>query len=158
MSNDHYQAKPLKICLIAGETSGDMLGGKLMTALNKISNTPIQFSGIGGERMKKQGLDSFFTISAHSIMGISEILPYIPRLLSRIKETIKKIKLGKPDAVVTIDSPGFSLRVVSKLKRSNPDTRLIHYVAPSVWAWKPWRAIRMSRYLDRILTLFQFET
>jgi len=158
MSNDHYQAKPLKICLIAGEISGDMLGEKLMTALNKISNTPIQFSGIGGERMKKQGLDSFFPISDLSIMGISEILPYIPRLLSRIKETIKKIKLGKPDAVVTIDSPGFSLRVASKLKRSNPDTRLIHYVAPSVWAWKPWRAKRMSRYLDRVLTLFQFES
>ena len=158
MNNDHYLAKPLKICLIAGETSGDMLGEKLMTALNKISNTPIQFSGIGGERMEKQGLVSFFPISDLSIMGISEILPYIPRLLSRIKETIKKIKLGKPDAVVTIDSPGFSLRVVSKLKRSNPDTRLIHYVAPSVWAWKPWRAKRMSRYLDRVLTLFQFES
>ena len=157
MSNDHYQAKPLKICLIAGENSGDMLGGKLMTALNKISNTPIQFSGIGGERMKKQGLDSFFPISDLSIMGISEILPYIPRLLSRIKETTIKITSGKPDAVVTIDSPGFSLRVASKLKRSNPDIRLIHYVAPSVWAWKPWRAKRMSRYLDRVLTLFQFE-
>ena len=78
MSNDHYQAKPLKICLIAGETSGDMLGEKLMTALNKISNTTIQFSGIGGERMEKQGLDSFFPISDLSIMGISEILPYIP--------------------------------------------------------------------------------
>ena len=158
MSNEHYQAKPLKICLIAGETSGDMLGGQLMTALNKISNSPIEFSGIGGEKMKEQGLNSFFPISDLSIMGISEILPYIPLILSRIKETTKKITLRKPDVVVTIDAPGFSLRVANKLKRTNPDTCLIHYVAPSVWAWKPWRAIRMSRYLDRILTLFQFET
>ena len=102
MSNDHYQEKPLKICLIAGETSGDMLGGQLMTALNKISNSPIEFSGIGGEKMKEQGLNSFFPISDLSIMGISEILPYIPRLLSRIKETTIKITSGKPDAVVTV--------------------------------------------------------
>ena len=80
MSNDHYQAKPLKICLIAGETSGDMLGGQLLTALNKISNLPIEFSGIGGEKMKEQGVDSFFPISDLSIMGIPEILPYIPRV------------------------------------------------------------------------------
>ena len=158
MGNDHHQAKPLKICLIAGETSGDMLGGQLMTALTKISNSPIEFSGIGGEKMKEQGLNSFFPISDLSIMGISEILPYIPRVLSRIKETTIKITLGKPDAVVTIDAPGFCLRVASKLKRHNPDTRLIHYVAPSVWAWKQWRASRMSRYLDRVLTLFQFES
>ena len=158
MSNDYYQPKPLKICLIAGETSGDMLGGQLMTALNKISNSPIEFSGIGGEKMKEQGLNSFFPISDLSIMGISEILPYIPRVLSRIKETTIKITSGKPDAVVTIDAPGFCLRVASKLKQCSPDTRLIHYVAPSVWAWKQWRASRMSGYLDRVLTLFQFES
>ena len=90
MNNDHYQAKPLKICQIAGENSGDMLGEKLMTALNKISNSPIEFSCIGGEKMKEQGLNSFFPISDLSIMGITEILHYIPRVLSRIKETIKK--------------------------------------------------------------------
>ena len=158
MSDDRYQEKPLKICLIAGETSGDMLGGQLMTALKKISNSPIEFSGIGGEKMKEQGLNSFFPISDLSVMGITEILPYIPRVLSRIKETTIKITSGKPDAVVTIDAPGFCLRVASKLKRCNADTRLIHYVAPSVWAWKQWRASRMSRYLDRVLTLFQFES
>ena len=158
MSDDRYQEKPLKICLIAGETSGDMLGGQLMTALNRISNSPIEFSGIGGEKMKEQGLNSFFPISDLSVMGITEILPYIPRVLSRIKETTIKITSGKPDAVVTIDAPGFCLRVASKLKRCNADTRLIHYVAPSVWAWKQWRAKRMSRYLDRVLTLFQFES
>ena len=145
MSNDHFQEKPLKICLIAGETSGDMLGGQLMMALTKISNSPIEFSGIGGEKMKDQGLVSFFPISDLSIVGITEILPYIPRVLLRIKETVKKIKLGNPDAVVTIDSPGFSLRVASKLNRSNTNTRLIHYVAPSVWAWKQWRASQMTR-------------
>ena len=82
MSNDHYQEKPLKICLIAGETSGDMLGGQLMTALNRISNSPIEFSGIGGEKMKEQGLNSFFPISDLSVIGISEILPYIPRQIN----------------------------------------------------------------------------
>lgn len=158
MSDDRYQEKPIKICLIAGETSGDMLGGQLMTALKNISNSPIQFSGIGGKQMKEQGLNSFFPISDLSVMGITEILPYIPRVLSRIKETTIKITSENPDAVVTIDAPGFCLRVASKLKRCNADTPLIHYVAPSVWAWKQWRASRMSRYLDRVLTLFQFET
>ena len=145
----------LKICIIAGETSGDMLGGRLMAALKRISCTPIEFLGVGGEKMREQGMESFFSMTDLSIMGISEILPHVPKLMKRIKETVDYIELAKPDAVVTIDSPDFTLRVARKLNSSN--TRLIHYVAPSVWAWKGWRARKMSGYLDRVLTLFHFE-
>ena len=144
------------ICLIAGESSGDMIGGKLMASLKGLSSKPIQFIGIGGENMRNEGLQSLFPISELSIMGISEIVPYIPKLLKRIKYTSEEIKTMNPQAVVTIDSPGFSLRVANKLKHT--DIQLIHYVAPSVWAWKSWRAKNMSKYFNRILTLFEFET
>ena len=98
MSNDHHRAKPLKISLIAGETSGDMLGGQLMTALNKISNLPIEFSGIGGEKMKEQGLNSFFPISDLSIIGISEMLheESVPPTVS-IVEGVEIAKLFSTD-------------------------------------------------------------
>jgi len=145
----------VKICVIAGETSGDVLGGRLMAALKKISCSPVEFLGVGGGKMREQGLDSFFPMTDLSIMGISEVLPQIPKILKRINETVAYIKLAKPDAVVTIDSPDFSLRVAKRLYPSN--ARLIHYVAPSVWAWKAWRARRMSRFLDHVLTLFHFE-
>ena len=156
MNINGYPGKTLTICLIAGESSGDMIGGRLMGALKRLSSEPIQFIGIGGENMRREGLESFFPINELSIMGISEIVPYIPKLLQRISHTSKEIKIRKPDAVVTIDSPGFSLRVANKLKQT--DIHLIHYVAPSVWAWKSWRAKKMSKYLDGILTLFKFET
>jgi len=156
MKANGYEANTLTICLIAGESSGDILGGKLMVALKKLSDRPIQFVGIGGDSMRNEGLEVFFPIDDLAVMGISEVVPYIPRLLKRIKHTCDKIETQNPDAVVTIDSPGFSLRVAKKLKHSN--TRLIHYVAPTVWAWKSWRAKKISKFLDKILTLFKFET
>ena len=155
MSSDNVPINSLKICVIAGEASGDLIGGSLISALKKLSNVPIVFTGIGGEKMREEGLNSLFPINDLSIMGIFELLPHIPKLLRRINETVAHINLEKPDAVVTIDSPGFALRVANKVKNSH--TRLIHYVAPSVWAWKAWRAREMSKSLDRVLTLFHFE-
>ena len=155
MSSDNVPINSLKICVIAGEASGDLIGGSLMSALKKLSNVPIVFTGIGGEKMREEGLNSLFPINDLSIMGIFELLPHIPKLLRRINETVAHINLEKPDAVVTIDSPGFALRVANRVKNSH--TRLIHYVAPSVWAWNAWRAKKMSRSLDRVLTLFHFE-
>lgn len=155
MTNKTAVVGALKICLIAGETSGDVLGGQLMAALKKNFHSPIEFVGIGGEKMREQGLESLFSINELSIMGIFEILPHIPKIMRRIEETVAYIKFTKPDVVVTIDSPDFTLRIAKKLRSSN--MRLIHYVAPSVWAWKAWRARKMSQYLDRVLTLFHFE-
>ena len=147
--------KKLKLVVIAGEASGDKIGGKLMAALKELSDRDIDFYGVGGASMVKQGFTQFFPMSDLSYMGISEIIPQLPNLLTRIKKTVNNIENIEPHAVITIDVPDFSLRVAKKLHRNN--AALIHYVAPSVWAWKKWRARKMSKYLDLLITLFHFE-
>ncbi|WP_120496081.1 lipid-A-disaccharide synthase [Kiloniella sp. EL199] len=143
------------IYLIAGEPSGDQLGARLMTALKEETGGNVRFAGVGGERMSVEGLESLFPISEISVMGLAEVLPHIPNILRRIKQTKEHVLKIEPSALVTIDAPGFSLKVSKGLKgQSIP---LIHYVAPSVWAWKPKRAEKISRYLDHLLTLLPFE-
>lgn len=142
------------IYLIAGETSGDVLGGRLMRAIR--SHLPdARFVGIGGPEMQAQGITSLFPMSDLSLMGIAEILPHIPKLLRRIREAAEDIRQRKPDIVITIDAPDFCFRVLKKLGRT--DYPLVHYVAPTVWAWKPGRARKIARFLDHILTLLPFE-
>jgi len=143
-----------KIFLIAGEPSGDILGAKLMAAI-KTEDQDISFYGIGGEQMTKQGLDSLFDMQELSIMGFIEIITHLPRLIKKINFTIAKIKEIAPDIVVTIDSPGFCFRVASKLQNLN--ITLVHYVAPSVWAYKPKRAKKVAKLYDHLLTLLPFE-
>ena len=152
--SDIVSKTPL-IYLIAGEPSGDQLGARLMAALKQETGGKIQFAGIGGERMIDEGLVSLFPIHEIAVMGLAEVLPHIPNILRRIKQTKIDILEKQPSALITIDSPGFSLRVSKALKgRSIP---LIHYVAPSVWAWKKKRAEKVSVYLDHLLTLLPFE-
>ena len=143
------------IYLIAGEPSGDVLGARLMEGLQQISPIDFQFYGIGGQEMASQGLTSIFPMSDIALIGIFEILPKVPRLLGRLNETVKDVETRQPDAIVTIDSPGFSLRLAKKLKDSG--IPIVHYVAPSVWAWKSWRARQMSGYLTKVLALLHFE-
>ena len=111
------EPKALKIVIIAGETSGDLLGAKLMKAL-RLLLLPVapEFSGIGGEQMERQGMRSLFPMQELSLMGFIEILPHLPRLFRRIHQTVKFIRSQKPDAVITIDSPGFCFQVAKKLK------------------------------------------
>ena len=104
------------IYLIAGEPSGDALGARLMESFQKISSRNFQFYGIGGQKMASQGLASIFPMSDIALMGIFEILPQAPKLIRRLNETVKDVEAQQPDAIVTIDSPGFSLRV-AKTKR-----------------------------------------
>ncbi len=144
-----------KIYLIAGEPSGDVLGARLMEGLQQISPIDFQFYGIGGQKMASQGLASIFPMSDIALMGIFEILPKLPRLVSRLNKTLKDVVARQPDIIVTIDSPGFSLRVAKKLKDSG--IPIVHYVAPSVWAWKSWRASQMRGYLTKVLALLHFE-
>lgn len=147
--------KTLRIYLIAGEPSGDFLGGQLMQSL--ISQYPgtIEFFGIGGHQMEKEGLRSLFPMSELSMMGFVEIIPHIPHLLKRISDTVTDIRKTQPDIVITIDSPGFTCRVAKQLRlRSFP---LVHYVAPSVWAYKPGRAKKFAHLFDHLLTLLPFE-
>lgn len=144
------------VYLIAGETSGDVLGGRLMKALQTdAGDADLKFCGVGGETMAAAGLDSLFPMSELSLMGIAEILPHIPRLLKRIRQTTADIREVKPDIVITIDAPDFCFRVLKQL--GDTDFPLVHYVAPTVWAWKPGRAKKIAKFLDHILTLLPFE-
>ena len=144
------------IYLIAGEPSGDMLGGRLMHALKEMA-PDARFAGIGGENMEREGLKSLFDISDLAVMGLAEVIPSIPKILRHIKETIMDIAAQKPDIVITIDSWSFSARVHKALRKKGIKVLQMHYVAPQVWAWKKGRAKTMYKYIDRLLTLFPNE-
>ena len=149
------------IYLIAGEASGDFLGSQLMKALKK-QDPKIQFLGVGGDLMKAEGLHSLFPMSELSVMGVMEVLPRLSLLMKRIKQTADNIQKTKPDIVVTIDAPDFCHRVIKRVikqvkKQSNELPKFIHYVAPTVWAWRPKRAEKISKFLDGLICLFDFE-
>ena len=146
-----------KIFLIAGEASGDYLGGKLMEDLRRISPTPIEFCGIGGVHMSHAGLRQIFPSDELAVMGLVEIVGKIFHFKRLINKTISAIDKYKPDLVITIDSPGFTNIVNRRLKRKGFRNPIIHYVAPSVWAWRKGRAKKLSRIVDKLLTLFPFE-
>lgn len=145
----------LRVFLIAGEPSGDRLGADLMAGL-KTLHPDILFHGIGGERMMAQGMNSLFPMKELSLMGIVEILPKYVHLKRRIRETAQAAQDWNADVVITIDSPDFCLRV-NDLIRAQSKTPIIHYVAPSVWAWRAGRAQKMARSVDHVLALLPFE-
>lgn len=145
------------IYIIAGEPSGDALGAHLIRAIKAQAKMPIIFAGIGGEQMEREGLRSLFPYHDLSHMGFAEIVPHAFKLLARIEQTFDDIKTKAPHALITIDSPGFCKRVVKRLRKERFDTRYIHYVAPSVWAWRPKRAEIFARLFDHLLTLLPFE-
>ncbi|MDA9817813.1 lipid-A-disaccharide synthase [Flavobacteriaceae bacterium] len=149
--------KKLKIFIIAGEDSGDMMGAKIMAEL-KNRNIPIEFSGIGGNKMITLGFQSLFPMKELSIMGFIEILPQIFKILRRIKQTVIFIKNIKPDIILTIDSPDFCFRVINKItKKEFSNVKKIHLVAPSVWAYRPKRAQKIAKLYDLLLALLPFE-
>lgn len=143
------------IFIIAGEPSGDALAARLMAALKEQTGNRVRFAGIGGERMEAQGLQSLFPMRELALMGIFEVLRHIPLILRRIRETVATVDQLHPDIVLTVDAPGFTLRVAKKLKGHG--IPLVHYVAPTVWAWKPERAHEIAQYLDRLLVVLPFE-
>ncbi len=147
----------LKVYLIAGESSGDLLGSRLMRALRKKTNNNIEFYGLGGDTMEQEGLKPLFDISELAVMGLVEVIPSIPRVLRRIKQTIQDIIRKKPDVVITIDSWSFCSRIHKGLRKLNTNIKQIHYVAPQVWAWKKRRAKTMYKYVDELLTLLPNE-
>ncbi len=143
--------------LIAGEPSGDILGADLMAGLRKCSEGEVEFVGVGGPLMEAEGLKSLFPMSDLSVMGLIEIIPKIPMLLRRVRQTAEAVTAQEPDALITVDSPDFSLRVASRVKQAMPELKTIHYVAPSVWGWRPERAEKMARVIDHVLALLPFE-
>lgn len=146
----------MKVFVIAGEPSGDKLGAALMRGLKSTTQEPVDFQGVGGEGMIAEGLNSLFPMSEIAIMGIGAILREYRNLKRRIRETANTIIAEKPDVLVTIDLPEFCLRV-AELVKAESDIRVVHYVAPTVWAWRPKRAQKMARHVDQVLALFPFE-
>jgi len=146
---------PLLIFLVAGEPSGDVLGGRLMAALQRATGDNVRFIGVGGPEMQKQGLQSLFPMAELSVMGIVEILPHARKLFARMRETAAAIDTAKPDAVVTIDAPAFAHGVAKRIKLQRISR--IHYVAPQLWAWRPWRVYKFRRHFHHLLALLPFE-
>ncbi|MBM9595632.1 lipid-A-disaccharide synthase [Roseitranquillus sediminis] len=145
----------MKLFLTAGEPSGDRLGAALLAGLRSIV-PDLEVQGVGGPLMAEQGLTSLFPMDDLSVMGIAEILPRYRLLRRRIGETAAAAVQARPDALITIDSPDFSLRVIRKV-RSRQKVHTVHYVAPTVWAWRSGRAMRMAPMVDQVLALFPFE-
>src|SRR5881227_2226246 len=145
------------IFIVAGEPSGDALGGALIRALRERTGGRVRVAGIGGESMAEQGFASLVPLADLAVAGVAEVLPRAPLILRRVRETVAAIQAQKPDAVITIDSSGFSWRVAHGLRRRGERLPLIHYVAPMVWAWRAGRARRMARWYDHLLTLLPFE-
>jgi lipid-A-disaccharide synthase len=145
------------VFLITGEPSGDALGGGLIAALRQRTGGNLRIAGIGGERMREEGLESLVPLGDLAVAGVAEVLPRAPLILRRVRETVAAVRTLRPDAVVTIDSSGFSWRVAHGLRRRDASLPLIHYVAPMVWAWRAGRARRMARWYDHLMTLLPFE-
>ena len=142
------------IYIIAGEASGDVLGARLIAALRK-TRPDLSFAGIGGERMAEQGMPSLFPYRELALMGLLEVLPRIRQLNRRLAETEADILARQPALLVTIDSPGFTLRIAEAVKPHG--IRVMHYVAPQVWAWRPGRVKTLRRKIDYLLCLLPFE-
>ena len=145
----------MKIFLLAGELSGDKLGGALLEGLHTLV-PELQVRGVGGPLMQAQGLESMFPMDELSVMGIAEVLPKYLDLKKRLNETAEAILAWQPDVLLTIDSPDFSIRL-AKLVKARSSIQTIHYVAPSVWAWRPKRAEKMAAHIDHVLALLPFE-
>jgi lipid-A-disaccharide synthase len=150
-------ARPLRVFVVVGEHSGDQLGFKLMRALREATDGQVAFSGVGGEAMQAEGLQSLFPLADIAVMGIVPVIAKLPILLARIKQTTQAAIAASPDALVIIDSPDFTHRVARRVRRALPNLPIIDYVSPSVWAWRPGRARAMRAYVDCLLALLPFE-
>jgi lipid-A-disaccharide synthase len=146
-----------KIFLVAVEESGDQLGAALMRALRQRRGDGVAFTGVGGTRMAAEGLESLHSTDDFSIMGVAQIPRRAPALIGHLRRTLRAIREWQPDVLVVIDSPGYSMWVADYARRANPALKIVDYVSPSVWAWRPSRAAKMRRYIDHVLALLPFE-
>ncbi len=145
---------PPTIWLLAGEASGDVLGARLMQAL-RAQRPTLAFAGVGGPRMEQAGLASLFPMRDLAVMGLAEVLPRLRALNRRLAQAVADIKQRRPDMVVTIDSPGFALRLLARIKPLG--LKRVHYVAPQVWAWREHRVRGYPGLWDKLLCLLPFE-
>jgi len=145
----------LAVFVVAGETSGDVLGAGLMRAL--ADRHAVSFRGVGGPHMVAGGLDSLFPVHDLMTIGIGPVVAKLPTILRRLRETVAAIVAAPPDVLVLIDVPDFSLRVARQVRRRLPHLPIIKYVSPTVWVWRPGRARTMRRFVDLVLALLPFE-
>jgi lipid-A-disaccharide synthase len=146
-----------KIVLVATEESGDRLGASLMKVLRQRLGDAVEFSGVGGRGMAREGLVSLFPIEELSIVGFSAVIRQLPKILRLIAQAVDAIIATAPDVLVIIDSPDFTQRVARRVRARDPAIPIVNYVAPTVWAWRPGRARAMRRYVDHVLALLPFE-
>lgn len=155
--NDAPPPRPLAIHLVAGEESGDALGGALARALVRREGGAVKLAGVGGRAMAEAGIASLFPIDDLSVIGLSGLARRLPTIWRRIGQTADAVVAARPDAVVIIDSPEFTHRVARRVRRQAPSIPILDYVSPSVWAWRPWRARAMRAYVDCVLAILPFE-
>ncbi|WP_116132029.1 lipid-A-disaccharide synthase [Tropicimonas sp. IMCC34043] len=146
----------MRLYLVAGEPSGDRLGAALMAGLKQLV-PGVEIVGIGGPLMEAEGLVSLFPMEELSVVGLVDILRHYPALRRRLFETAEDVLAQRPDALITIDLPEFSLRLAHLVRERNPAQHNVHYVAPTVWAWRPGRAAKMAPDIDQVLALLPFE-
>jgi lipid-A-disaccharide synthase len=157
MRKNDVTESPLKVAVIAGEVSGDLLGADLISALKRRHGAPLELVGVGGDALEAQGLRSLYDFSELSLMGFTQVLARLPRLIARIRETAAAIIAARPDVLIIIDSPDFTHRVAKRVRKALPDLPVINYVCPSVWAWKEHRAQEMLAYVNHVLAILPFE-
>jgi lipid-A-disaccharide synthase len=147
----------LKVAIIAGEVSGDLLGAGMASEIRRLAGSEVEFLGVGGPALAAEGLNSLFDFDDLAIMGISAVIARLPLLLRRIRETSDALIAAKPDVLVIVDSPGFTHRVAKRLRKALPGLPVVQYVCPTVWAWKEYRAAEMTGFVDHVLAILPFE-
>lgn len=147
----------LRVAIIAGEISGDLLGAGMAREIGRMTGGDVDFIGVGGPALAAEGLRSLFDFDDIAIMGISAVIARLPLLLRRIRETSNALIAARPDVLVIVDSPGFTHRVAKRVRKALPDLPVVQYVCPTVWAWKEYRAARMTAYVDHVLAILPFE-
>ena len=154
---DHDRTTPLRVFIIAGEHSGDALGAKLMMALRNASERTVRFIGVGGEHMAEAGLSTLYPLSDIAVMGPLAIAKRLPSLVAKVYATVDAVLAAEPDVLVIIDAPEFTHPIAKRVRKRRPDLRIVDYVSPTVWAWRPGRAAKMRPYIDHVLALLPFE-
>ena len=145
-----------KIFILTGEASGDKLASKVISNL-KTLNTNIEYLSVGGENLKKIGINSIYDLKEITYLGFTSVFINIFKIKKKINETVKAIDDFNPDILFTVDSPDFTLRVAERVKKNNSKIKTVHYVAPQVWLWREGRVRKIKKFIDHILLLFNFE-
>jgi lipid-A-disaccharide synthase len=150
--------RPIRLFVIAGEASGDVLAARFVEALRRrVAPRDVEIMGVGGLPLQELGLVSRFPQADVQLMGVVAVIKSLPRLLGHIADTANAVIDARPDLLLTVDVPDFSLRVARKVRRADPSIPIMHWVAPTVWAWRPGRAKAMAPHVDRLLALLPFE-